>query len=215
MLTIIPKNSTTAACMLGFAGLLVSFACPMSTAGLASHPVELAAFPATALRAEEIPRDGWIDVRNASSPERTVLIVVARKSDNDKGWPGHAFVVIGGESEERRACYEDLYGLYPKSLMSGMLSYAIGEVKGEIKASKEDRETRLIRHRLFIELTVQQRDVLKRLISSKGRDTNYQLASNDCVTFVEHLLTELNKQIPIPEQYRNKLVPIPIDMSDQ
>jgi hypothetical protein len=111
----------------------------------------------------------------------------------DSGVPGHAFVSFGIEDDILQSSItEGTWGMYPKSNTSGVASFLIGEVPGQIK----DDYLRNKDYSLIIEVSGSEYNTCKAILT-KWRNKNYQLVKSDCLSFVIEIANVIKNKITL------------------
>lgn len=119
----------------------------------------------------------------------------------DDGVPGHAFISIGRESEKEKSSITDgTWGMYPKKNNSNVKEILIGEVPGKLK----DDFLREVDLTYSCEIKFDDYNKMKGIIL-KWKSKNYELAKNDCLTFLIEIANVINYKIKVPkrEGYKN------------
>lgn len=130
---------------------------------------------------------------------------------------GHAFVIWGTWSYDRKVCSYKAYGFYADSSITGAASLLFGPVPGHILDDalpqvSDQTSVDLITDRLILEVPDYVDTVTEYVL--KGMSTNarpYQMDSNDCETFVQAIADRIGLQTPgrvyfeFPQQYIQQL----------
>lgn len=114
----------------------------------------------------------------------------------DKGFPGHAFISFGRESDTAGMSISDgAFGMYPKNSASGIKSAVIGEVPGGLR----DDYLRNKDHSLVIKVTQSEYESCL-IIRDSWRTKKYELLKNDCLSFVIEIANELTSYLEMPQR---------------
>jgi len=116
--------------------------------------------------------------RGPQSASRSSIVFCARD-----GVPGHAFVVLGEESEERRQSTIEAFGFYPRKGLG-----VFGPVPGHL--ADEVLEKRSLASGDCLVIVHVERDIFQKVdeIRSRWSETKeYRLVQSDCVSFVDEV----------------------------